>query len=141
MRPLFAITTGIALYFVWSVYWVISEFALSRPKALLGSAIGALLFGFYSVTEFRRMMRGEDPRFEEERKWIQNSIQPGSQISDAKELLRGRFTLKQEAAGFSLLHGSTLVYDFSSSLSNVRLIAKNNSVISIEIEVLREERA
>ena len=141
MRPIFAATTGIALYFIWSIYHVLSHHGLSRPKALYGSATGALLFGFYAIVEFRRMMRGEDPKFEEERKWIQNRIQPGLRIAEAKKLLCERFILKQEAAGFSPLHGSTLVHDFSSPLSDLRIVTKNDSIISIGIEVLREERA
>jgi hypothetical protein len=141
MKPLFAITTGIALYFVWGIYWLLSEYALSRPKALVGSIIGSLLFGFYAVQEFRKMMRAADTRHEDERKWVEKYVSVGSGISEAQNLLRERFALKQKADGFSLLAGSTTVYDFTSSLSDLRIVTKADSIISIKVSEPNEERA
>lgn len=141
MKPLFAITTGAALYFIWGIYWVLSEYALSRPKALFGTIIGSLLFGSYAVQEFRKMMRGADTRHEEERKWVERSVSVGSGIDEAQNLLRERFALKQKADGFSPLAGSTMVYDFTSPLSDLRIVTKADSIISIKISAPNEERA
>ncbi len=138
MRPLFAITTGIALYCVCGIYWTLTDYTRFGPKALFGSVVGALAFGFYSVTEFRRMMRGEDSKYEEEKKWIESSIQAGSQLAAAQGILRDRFAMKQEAPGFSPLRGRTMVYDFSSALSNLRLVTKDGIVVSIKVDVSRE---
>lgn len=141
MKPVFAIHAGLAVYFTSIFFDFGVRQGFSDAKATFGSLIGAVVCGGYFIAELRRMMRATEPTFEDEKKWVESVVRPGMSVQEATDALRARFEAKKEAAGFSLLAGPTRVHDFASAFSDVRLVSKSDSVISVRVEVAYEKRA
>jgi hypothetical protein len=86
------------------------------------------------------MMKAADPQFEEERKWVKSVIQPGMSLQAAEDALRMRFKPRDKATGIAVLAGLTKVHDFESSLSEVRLVSKFDSIVSVRVQVLYSKK-
>lgn len=141
MTPLFAVSVGITLFCLSGIYWALFDSRGIQLEALLGSITGAMTFGSAAYYAFLKMMDAENVDFLEERKWLENAIRTGMHLSDVKNRFGESFRLMQEAPGFSPLHGKTMVYDYSSVLSSVRIVTRDDLVLTVRVEVRHKEDA
>jgi hypothetical protein len=72
---------------------------------------------------------------------VEAAVRPGMSVEEASNALRGRFEVKAVATGISLIDGVTKVHDFSSAVSEVRLISKRESIISVRVAVPHAPKA